>query len=185
MKCLMQAWQQNEPDIRTWLMSKTHCIEQTEDLMQETFLKAMQHQEKFCSLADSKSWLFKMIRNTWIDHYRTHHATDELTSEVITGAAAIKPAEKQAPIVELQSCLPRVLSELSEEDRDVIECCDLNGMTQADYARLREISTAGAKSRIQRARKKLKQHLTIACQVKLDNQRVCCHVPRNPKQKNR
>ncbi len=181
MKCLMQAWQQHESDIRAWLLSKTHSIEQTEDLMQETFLKAMHHQEKFCSLADSKSWLFKMIRNSWIDDYRTHHTTDELTPEIIAGAATLTPADKQAPIVNLQSCLPRVLSELCEEDRDVIQCCDLNGMTQAEYARLRDISIAGAKSRIQRARKKLKQHLTIACQVKMDNKHVCCHIPRKPK----
>jgi RNA polymerase sigma-70 factor (ECF subfamily) len=183
MKCLMQAWQQNEAAIRAWLLSKTHSSEQTDDLMQETFLKALQHQEKFCSLTDSKSWLFKMIRNTWIDQYRTHHATEQLTPAVISGGTTISGDEKQAPIVDLQSCLPRVLSELCEEDRDVIQCCDLNGMSQADYALLRAISTAGAKSRIQRARQKLKQHLTVACQVKLDNQRVCCHVPREAKQK--
>lgn len=184
MKCLMQAWQQNEPAIRAWLLSKTRSVEQTDDLMQDTFLKALQHPEKFCSLADSKSWLFKMVRNTWIDQYRTHHATEPLTPEVISDTT-ISTDEIKAPIVDLQSCLPRVLSELCEEDRDVIQCCDLNGMTQADYARLRAISTAGAKSRIQRARLKLKQHLTVACQVKLDNQRVCCHVPRGDKQKNR
>ncbi|PSW04310.1 sigma-70 family RNA polymerase sigma factor [Photobacterium lipolyticum] len=173
MKCLMQAWQHNESDIKAWLICKTHDVEQAEDLMQETFLKAMKHQERFCSLDNARSWLFKMVRNTLIDHIRTQHPVDKLTADLgIT-------AQEKAPIMGLLSCLPRVLSELDDEDRDVIECCDLNGMTQADYAQLKDISTAGAKSRIQRARQKLKQHLTCACQVKFAEQKVCSYVPRH------
>lgn len=168
----MQAWQHNESDIKAWLICQTHDVEQAEDLMQETFLKAMKHQERFCSLDNARSWLFKMVRNTLIDHIRTYHPVDELTADVNINE------QEEAPITGLLSCLPRVLSELDDEDRDVIECCDLNGMTQADYAQLKDISTAGAKSRIQRARQKLKQHLTCACQVKLTGQKVYSYVPR-------
>ena len=173
MKCLIQAWLHNESDIKAWLICKTHDVEQAEDLMQDTFLKALKHQEKFCTLDNARSWLFKMVRNTLIDHMRTHHPADKLTTEF-----DIHEQEK-APILGLLSCLPRVLSELDDDDRDVIECCDLYGMTQADYAQLNDISTAGAKSRIQRARQKLKQHLTCACQVKLTGQKVCSYVPRH------
>ncbi|MGC1518341.1 MAG: RNA polymerase subunit sigma-70, partial [Azonexus sp.] len=43
------------------------------------------------------------------------------------------------------------------------------------------ISLPGAKSRIQRARKRLRNRLVKACQVTFDDQgEVCCFVPRPP-----
>jgi RNA polymerase sigma-70 factor (ECF subfamily) len=61
----------------------------------------------------------------------------------------------------------------------VITLCDIDGLTQAEYARLKGLTPAGAKSRIQRARKRLKQQLKKACQVRYDETgRVCCFTPR-------
>lgn len=55
-------------------------------------------------------------------------------------------------------------------------------MSQEDYARLKGLTLAGAKSRVQRARKRLRAHLTGVCQVRFDEAgRVCCFVPRTPK----
>ena len=68
----------------------------------------------------------------------------------------------------LTGCLPRVLAELDAQDRDAITMCDLQGRVQADYAKARGLSLSAAKSRIQRARRRMKQHMTIACQVSLD-----------------
>ena len=57
--------------------------------------------------------------------------------------------------------------------------CDLEGMKQEDYARLKGLTLPGAKSRVQRARKRLREHLSDACQVKFDAAgNVCCFVPR-------
>ncbi|MBI2734652.1 MAG: hypothetical protein HYX44_15500 [Aquabacterium sp.] len=74
---------------------------------------------------------------------------------------------------------PPCLSGLSEEDRDAITECDLKGMSQEDDAHKLGLSLPGAKSRIQRARKRLRAQLTQSCQVTLDPQgQVCCFVPR-------
>jgi RNA polymerase sigma-70 factor (ECF subfamily) len=87
-----------------------------------------------------------------------------------------------AAVESLAACLPRALSELSEDDREAITRCDLEGMTQEDYAHLKGLTLPGAKSRVQRARKRLREHLTGACQVKFDTAgKVCCFVPRNGK----
>jgi RNA polymerase sigma-70 factor, ECF subfamily len=81
----------------------------------------------------------------------------------------------------LANCLPRVLSELSEEDREAIQRCDLEGMPQALFAELKGLSLPGAKSRIQRARQRLRAQMSQACQVRLDEAgHVCCFVPRPP-----
>jgi RNA polymerase sigma-70 factor (ECF subfamily) len=54
-------------------------------------------------------------------------------------------------------------------------------MTQQDYAGRLGLSLPAAKSRVQRARVRLKSHLTEACQVSFDAAgQVCCFVPRPP-----
>lgn len=46
----------------------------------------------------------------------------------------VLPVEELDTVNSLAACLPRVLSELSADDREVITLCDLQGMTQAHFA---------------------------------------------------
>jgi RNA polymerase sigma-70 factor (ECF subfamily) len=68
----------------------------------------------------------------------------------------------------LSACLPRVLSELSPTDREAISLCDLDGMPQAEYAAKAGLHLSAAKSRLQRARQRMRERMTEACQVRLD-----------------
>jgi RNA polymerase sigma-70 factor (ECF subfamily) len=87
--------------------------------------------------------------------------------------------EPAAPVESLADCLPRALTELSADDREAITLCDLEGMSQEAYAQRKGLSLPGAKSRVQRARRRLREHLGTACQVRFDEAgRVCCFVPR-------
>lgn len=52
------------------------------------------------------------------------------------------------PVDLLSQCLPRVLSELSAEDREVIVLCDIEGMTQKAYAERLGLPLATSKSRV-------------------------------------
>jgi RNA polymerase sigma-70 factor, ECF subfamily len=47
-----------------------------------------------------------------------------------------------------------------------------------DYAKARGLKLPTVKSRLQRARRRLREHMTGACQVQFDDSGVCCHVPR-------
>lgn len=76
--------------------------------------------------------------------------------------------------------LQRNLAEMPVEDRQIIEQCDLQGVRQQDFARAHGLSLPATKSRLLRARQRLRDRLTRNCQVHLDeNGRVCCHVPRH------
>jgi RNA polymerase sigma-70 factor (ECF subfamily) len=48
------------------------------------------------------------------------------------------------------------LAELSAEDRETLTLFDLEGLTQEAYAQFKGLSLPGAKSRVQRARKRLR-----------------------------
>lgn len=85
-------------------------------------------------------------------------------------------SEEVAPVDMLSQRLPRVLSERFPEDREAIMLCDIEGLSQ--QARL-GLTLPAAKSRVQRARRRLRDRLVTACQVQFDEAgHVCCFAPR-------
>lgn len=176
MNCLMNAWQAHEAELRQWLRGRLGDAHDAEDLLQELFLKALRQDKKFCEIGNARAWLFEVARNAVADRLRLKKEQVELPEDLPD------EHEETPAVASLAVCLPRVLSELSEEDRDVLTRCDLEGMKQEEYARLKGLSLAGAKSRVQRARRRLREQLTSACQVQFDEAgRVSGFVPRGDK----
>ena len=147
--------------------------ELAEDFLQDLFLKALRQGDRFCSVKNARAWLFEVVRNTLADRQRVSRETVELPEDL--------PAQTQemASVDSLTACLPRVLSELTDQDREAITLCDLQGMPQAEFAVLKKLSLSAAKSRLQRARLRLREHMSQACQVQLDDAgHVSDFVPR-------
>jgi len=175
MKCLIHAWHHHEGELRRWLISRLGSSADAEDLLQDVFEKAMLQGEQFCSVENARAWLFRVARNTLIDSYRMQRDQVELPDDL-----SHDEAESDA-VEDLSECLPRVLSELSADDREAITLCDLDGISQQRFADLKGISLPAAKSRIQRARKRMRQRLEIGCQVQRDTAgNICCFVARPP-----
>lgn len=171
----MTAWDENGQALKNWLVKKTGDSDQAEDLLQDIFIKALQNKTRFCTLTHAKSWLFTIARNTLIDSYR--QAKLEIYADSDSGFDSAAQQET-APIVNLQQCLSRVLGELDEQDKEVIELCDIQGLSQNDYAKRKGLTLSACKSRVQRARKKLREQMILSCRVEFDPQGVCCFTPR-------
>ncbi len=172
-RCLMTAWERHEVELRAWLRGRVSSPQDAEDMLQELFLKAMCQGRKFCDIGNARAWLFEVARNALADRLRLKKDEVELPENLV------RNTDEQDAVDSLAACLPRALAELSEDDREAITLCDLDGLRQEDFARLKGLSLAGAKSRVQRARKRLRAHLSDACQVRFDAAgKVCCFVPR-------
>ena len=181
MNCLMAAWNTHEPELKGWLMQRASTPEQAEDWLQDVFLKALAHKERFCTLDDARSWLFRITRNVTIDSHRkqTPESLDELTpSHWLELEFKLSESDPDVTLLELQTCLMRVLSELPHDERDVIEACDIHRLRQQDYANQHGLTLTATKSRLLRARKALRQNMINACQIRFDNNQVCCFTPR-------
>ena len=173
--CLRTAWRAHEPELRGWLRRRLSNPAEADDLLQDVFLKALRQGERFCSVRNARAWLFEVARNALTDKLRVARATIELPDDLVA------EVDEPETVDRLTACLPRVLSELSSEDREAITLCDLQGMAQADYAAAKGLGLSAAKSRLQRARQRLKQRMTDGCQVQLDETgRVSDFVPRDP-----
>jgi RNA polymerase sigma-70 factor (ECF subfamily) len=174
--CLNQAWHQYEAEVRRFLVHRTGNEADADDLVQELFIRALRQGGEFCQLGAPRAWLFHVARNLLIDRLRLTKEQVPLPDDL-----SAEPEPELRPVDELSRCIPRVLSELSQEDREAIVLCDLQGMTQQAYANYLGLSLAAAKSRVQRARARLQARMVIACQVSFDESGdVCCFVPRPP-----
>lgn len=176
MPCALRAWQESEDELHGFLRRRLHgqdTPEAADDLLHEVFLRLIRQGGKFCAVESARAWLFQVARNLLIDHQRARRPSAELSDDL-----ACEP-DDPAPVDELADCLPAALTSLSPDDQDALAQCDLGGMTQAEYAALRGLSLPGAKSRVQRARSRLREALMTRCGVRFDTDsgQVCCHVP--------
>jgi RNA polymerase sigma-70 factor (ECF subfamily) len=174
MRCITEAWEQHETELRRFLRQRARNDAEAEDLLQDVFLRALRQPNGLCGIDNRRAWLFTTARNLLIDRLRLSKDQVPLPDDL-----AAEPESVLAAVDGLAQCLPRVLAELSAQDREAITLCDIEGMTQQDYAVRLGLSLPAAKSRVQRARTRLKARMTEACQVRFDEAgQVCCFVPR-------
>lgn len=174
--CLLAAWDACAGELHGYLRHRCARPEDAEDLLQEVFIKALRQGAAFDAVDQPRAWFFHVARNALADRFRLGHEHLSLADDIPEASG-----EEMPPVDGLSQCLPRVLSELSAEDRLAITFCDIEGNSQQALADKLGISLPGAKSRIQRARLRLRELLVSACQVRFDNNGdVCCFVPRPP-----
>lgn len=174
--CVLGAWERHEAELLGFLAHRLRDRDLAEDLLQEVFLRAMRQGQGFCTLEQPRAWLFQVARNALIDHARTARPWVELGDDL----TAPEPEERD-PVDALDACLARNLQRLEADDRAILAACDLRGQTVKRFAYHAGLSLAAAKSRLLRARQRLRALLVLHCQVQFDaSGRVCCHAPRPP-----
>jgi len=127
--------------------------------------------QTFCELDNPRAWLFRVARNALTDNIRLRKqwvsVPDHLPDE---------RRDDREPVDELDQCIQRTLPVLADMDRDILEACDLGGMSQVAYAEAHGLSLTATKARIRRARERLRVTLASRCNVETDSSgRICGH----------
>ena len=176
--CYNSAWRQHKGEILGFLEHHTWSVSEADDLLQEIFLKVLLQGKAFCELDNPRAWLFRVARNLLIDRQRLTKAQVPLLP--LPDDLSVESVPEVEPVDLLSHCLPSVLSKLSAKDREAILLCDMQGIAPNDYAKRLALSLPAAKSRLQRARLRLRSRLAKACQVSYDGDgKVCCFVMRS------
>ena len=139
-----------------------------EDLVQETFLKALRGFSSFQPGTNFKAWIFRILRNTYLTSRtglaarRTVALEDELTASE-SGAASYPEAaiDRETPELNLlrlsdRAVLQSAMETLSPPLLEVILLCDIEEMKYRDIATVLEIPIGTVMSRIARARTALR-----------------------------
>jgi RNA polymerase sigma-70 factor (ECF subfamily) len=116
------------------------------------------------------AWVNRIASNAIADHYRRVSVHRELPAggEVDPDTAIEQGPEGPDPRAELADCISPLLEQLRPIYREALTLCELDGLSQAEVAARVGLSVSGMKSRVQRARRQLKQVLLRCCEVELD-----------------
>jgi len=143
----------------------TYNEEDANDLVQDTFLKAYRFAESYEQGTNAKAWLFKILKNAFINEYRRKSKEpSKVDYEDIIGYQDAEDA-KPAGTVDLRHEIfqgmigdevTRALNALPVDFRTVILLCDIEGFTYEEIAKIIDIPIGTVRSRLHRARDMLK-----------------------------
>src|SRR6187399_2964526 len=138
------------------------------DLLQDTYLKAYRFIESFQKGTNAKAWLFRILKNSFINDYRkkskepakvdyqdveTYYNSDDVDENITTDLR----------IEALQGMIgdevATALNALPVDFRTIIVLCDLEGFTYEEMAKILDIPIGTVRSRLHRARNFLKEKL--------------------------
>ena len=125
---------------------------QAQDLAQETFLRAMQHETQLCTMEEKqqKSWLFRTAKHLFIDQIRKS-VRESLTDEIMP----VPVEDESFSRVEMET----LLSCLPEQDRVLFVMRYLYGYRSNELAEMFSMPAGTVRTRLSAARKRLKQQM--------------------------
>ena len=159
------AWQEYRDELFRFILKRVRNHAAAEDIVQEVLVKAYARQGTLKDVARLRPWLYQITRNAIIDHYRMQKPSAAIPSELIHEET---DGETDRARWELARCLVPLIDELAGPYREALKLTELESLTQQEAASRLGISLSGAKSRVQRGRKLLRELLLKCCQVEVD-----------------
>jgi len=141
--------------------------EQAQDVLQQVYLKVLEHKAVYNGRSSFKSWLFSVIKFTAIDMYRRENALQKFKKN----NADFRHQKEDEPDIEHNSTsvdleadqkhhlLNKLLHNLSQRQREVIDLVFYHNLTLEDAAHVMDVSIGSVRTHYARAKERLKTEI--------------------------
>ncbi|WP_376793505.1 RNA polymerase sigma factor SigZ [Thermogemmatispora sp.] len=165
------VWVALHEPLRAFLRRRLPDDESVDDLLQEVFLRIHQHRERLRTCQKLERWAYRIAHHLVCDYYRRRRAFVPL--EQGTEAGSLAPSaeaeqECEAARAAIKRSLPILISRLPVAYQEALVLTEYEGLSQRELAQRLGLSFSGAKSRVQRARERLRQLLQACCRFEFD-----------------
>jgi len=160
-----QLWETFSGPLQQFIQRRVPDPHSAEDILQDVFLKIHTRIDTLHQQDRVAAWIYQIARNTIADYYRAQRPTTNL-AETLAGPDDV--AEDNV-VRELLPCVAAMVDGLPETYREALRLTEYAGLSQKELSERLGISFSGAKSRVQRARAKIKQQLLDCCHFELDH----------------
>lgn len=156
-------YQQFHQELEYFILSRVKDQALAKDILQDVFIKIHLNLHTIKDYSKLKSWIYQLTRNTITDYYRKHKSTEDIAG-IQTDITESNLQSEQA----LENCVTPFISQLPPKYREALILTDIKGHSQTELAAQLNISYSAAKSRVQRARQKLRTLFTDCCRIHTD-----------------
>jgi RNA polymerase sigma-70 factor, ECF subfamily len=141
------------------VLTRNHA--EAEDLVQETYVRAIPAVGRLRPDSNIKAWLFRILRNVWFNQLRKRRSNPEVPAETDGSSLdnLVNPGKDSYEIYERKLTAQKVraaIDQLSLEFREVILLREFEELSYQEIATLLECPTGTVMSRLARARSKLR-----------------------------
>ncbi|HMO41467.1 MAG TPA: sigma-70 family RNA polymerase sigma factor [Saprospiraceae bacterium] len=153
----------------TFAYHLTYNEDDANDLVQDTYMKAYRFIDKYQSGTNAKAWLFKILKNAFINQYRrkskqpTQVDYEDITSyqegEDDTNYAGYADLREEMFQSMMGDEVTNAINALPVKFRVAILLCDIEGFTYEEISKILDIPVNTVRTRLHRARKQLKDTL--------------------------
>ncbi len=143
--------------LKNFAYSLTLNSEEAQDLVQETYLKALKYRNKFADASNLKAWLYTIMKNTFINSYRRSVKTRQIINQT-EDLSTVKPLSgSNGPSAESQLNYKHISKAVDslEEEYKIPFMRYFDGFKYKEIADELNLPIGTIKSRIFLARKKL------------------------------
>jgi RNA polymerase sigma-70 factor (ECF subfamily) len=140
------------PRMRRFARALTYNREDADDLVQVAAERALQRQEPFTEGTRLDSWIFRIMKNAWVDEVRSRIRRDGLFAPQEEGEHV---GDESAEAHQRRLAIDKAMSLLSDDHRTVIALVLVDGLPYKEAAEVLEIPMGTLTSRLARAREAL------------------------------
>lgn len=158
-------WDNFHKELKVFILHKTHNAADTDDILQDVFIRIIHHIDKVNQSTNVRHYLFSMVRNAVYDHFKNKQPLVEVLEieDMLT-----EDDEQNLNTAVAECCIKPFIKKLPSHYREALEISEFQNISQKDLAQKLGISYSGAKSRVQRGKEKLKALLLECCPYKSD-----------------
>ena len=143
--------------VRRFFLTQTHGNEAlSDDLAQDTFVKAYTRIGQFRGASSFSTWLYRIAYNIYIDHTRAQHAAMETGHDP---SFRVPPAVETGQTPSLRLDLHRALATLTDHERLCVTMQMIDGHTIEEIASVSGMAQGTVKSHLFRGKQKLANYL--------------------------
>lgn len=159
---------ERESEFHAFLQRRVPDSALAKDLLQQSFLRAVQQQHQVRNSDQIISWFYRILRNALVDYYRTRDSNNRkieaFMHELIASEADKTPAFNELrPTVCL--CLEQLLPTLRPGYANLLDRIDLNGESVSSVAKDLGVTPNNLTVQLHRARQALRKSLEESCGI--------------------
>lgn len=151
----------NHRDLLSFVERRVGSRAEAEDILQEAFVRGVQHVGALRAGDSSSAWFYRMLRNAVVDRFRRRGAESRAYEAFADELEETTPPLEARDVV--CACVRTLAQTLKPDYAHALQRVEIDGLTLQAFASEAGISANNAAVRLHRAREALRKRVSVSC----------------------